>query len=269
VTSLHGNLYVLRADCIDIYTTTNCYEHLSRLYVDGLKGAEWNDLTSSELHNSLYVADNAKKMIRAVPLEGPQRDWVVPDCPCGVSVTRDDTLLVTCADIRQLLELSLHDGDCFRRTPLSPGIERPWHAVKLISGHYVVSHSTGRGLPGQHRACVVDSDGSILFHYGAQPGSGMGQLNWPCHLSHNTDELVFVADSSNNRIVLLTRDMQFMRHYVGSLSHPRRLHLERETRRLYISELRGRVVVVPLNDRAPFYCPNIHLVPLQSRRFSA
>ena len=260
VTSLHGNLFVLRADCIDVYTTTFDHTRLDRWRVDGLQGHEWNDLTSSVLHNCLYVADCAKKLIRAVELGGSIREWVVPDCPCGVSVTPDDTLLVMCADTHQLLELGLDLGDWLRRVDLSSDIQRPLHAVKLTTGHYMVSHSSARGLPGQHRVCVVDSTGSILHCYGAQSGSGMGQLDWPCHMAMDKDELMFVADSSNNRIVLLSPAMQLIREYVGFLRHPRRLHLERATRCLYVGDFGGRVVVIQLNDGTPLYCPRVRML---------
>jgi len=262
VTSLHDNLFVLRADRIDIYTTTSDYTCLSSLRVAGLQGHEWNDLTSSILYNCLYVADCAKKLIRALELGGSVQHWDVPECPYGVSVTPDNVLLVTCADSRQLLELSLDDGEWLRRVDLSSDIQRPLHAVKRTTGHYVVSHSSARGLPGQHRVCVVDSVGSVLHSYGAQAGSGVGRLDWPCHLTMDNEEFVFVADSSNKRIMLLSRAMQSVREYVGSLSHPRRLHLERATRRLYVSEFGGRVVVVQLNDCMG---PSVRLLTAQSR----
>ena len=267
VTSLHNNLFVLRADRIDVYMTTSNYAFLHSLPLAGLKGHEWNDLTSSVLRDCLYVADCANKLIRAVELGGSVGEWVVPDCPCGVSVTPDDdALLVTCAyPSRQLRELGFDGGDWLRRVDLSPDIQRPLHAVKLTTGHYVVSHSCARGLTGQHRVCVVDATGSILLSYGAQSGSGNGQLDWPCHISLDKDDSVFVADSTNNRIVLLNAAAQLVREYVGSLSHPRRLHFERATRRLCIGELAGRVVVVQLNDCAPSHCPSIHLLDEQSR----
>jgi len=266
VTSLHENLFVLRADRIDVYTTTSDYALLDSLSVAGLKGHEWNDLTSSVPRSCLYVADCAKNMIRALELGGSVQHWDVPDCPSGVSVTPDNVLLVTCADSRQLLELNLDDGDRLRHVELSEDIQRPLHAVKLTTGHYVVSHSSARGLHGQHRVCVVDITGRALYSYGAQAGSGAGRLDLPCHLTVDNEEFVFVADSSNKRIVLLSRAMQSVREYAGSLSHPRRLHLERATRRLYVSEFGGRVVVVQLNDcSTPQYCPSVCLLAAQCR----
>jgi len=258
VTSLHEKLFVLRSDRVDVYTTTSDYTLLDRMRLAGLKGHEWNDLTSSEPHKSLYIADCAEQLIRAVELGGSVRNWELPDGPCGISVTPDDnTLLVTCA--RELRELGLDGGDWLLRVKLSSAIQRPLHAVKLTAGHYVVSHGCTRGLPGQHRVCMVDSSGSILHSYGVQRGSAVGQLDLPCHLSMDKDDFVFVADSSNNRIVLLSPGLQAVRHYIESVSHPRRLHLERGTRRLYVGEL-NRVVVVHLNDDyTRLYCPSVRL----------
>jgi len=261
VTTLEHNLYVLRANCIDVHATTSDYSLLCHISLHGLKGHEWNDLTSSALHKSLYASDYAEQRILVVGLGGSVRQWMVQDCPCGVSVTPDDdALLVTCAISRELRELSLDRGDWLRCVKLCPDIQRPLHAVKLTTGQYVVSHSSVRGLPGQHRVCVVDSAGSVLHSYGAQSGSAVGQLDLPCHLGTDKGDFVFVADSSNNRIVLLSPANELVQHYVGAEFRPRRLHLERGTRRLYVGELGNRVVVVHLNDDStPLYCPTIRL----------
>jgi len=272
VTSLNSLLYVLRADYIDVYTTTADYTRLGCLSVPGLDGDECNDLTSSLRYNCLYVAHCANRLIRAVEREqGSQRQWDVGGRPCGVSVTPDDaTLLVTFADSRRLLELRLEGGDWLRDVQLSADIERPWHAVKLTCGHYVVTHSRVRGVPGQHRVCRVDSAGGVLSTYGARGGSDAGQLNWPSHVGlmpgeDDEDEFVFVADSNNNGIVLLSSSMQLVEHYVGSLVRPCRLHLERATRRLFVSEFGGRVLVVPLNDCLAPACSSVRLVPKPPR----
>lgn len=274
VTSLHGNLFVLRADCIDVYIySTNSqegsgsYSHFDRMPLPGLQGHEWNDLTSSELHSCLCVADCAMQRVRAVELEGSVRDWNVPGSPHGISMTpSDDTLLVTCDD--ELVELGLPGGDWLRRVKLCSDIQRPLHAVKLTTGHYVVSHGCARGLLGQHRVCMVNSAGNVLRSYGGQSGAAVGQLDLPCHMSVHKGDFVFVADSGNNRVVLLSPVVQLVQQYVGSVSHPRRIHLQRDARRLYIGELGNRVVIIHLdNDCTPLYCPTIRLLANQSRSF--
>jgi len=270
VTSLDDLLFVLRADCIDVYATTSQYAFLERFNVLGLKGHEWNDLTSSAFYSCLYIADCAENMIRAVTLRemeliGSVFKWKVPECPCGVSVTPDNTLLVTCANNRQLLELSLDNGDWLHRIELSSDIQRPLHAVRLTTGHYVVSHSSARGLSGQHRVCVVDSTGNTLHAHGAEPGSRLEQLNWPCHMTTSMEEFVFVADSSNKRVKLLSPAMQLVREYTRCLTHPRRLHLDRASGRLYIGDFGGRVVIVQLNDYTPFRCSSVRLITKYSR----
>ena len=261
VTTLQSNLFLLRANGIDVHTTTSDYSLLCRMPLTGLRGHEWNDLTSSTLHKSLYASDYVEQRILVVGLGGSVRQWMVQDCPCGVSVTPDDdALLVTCTFSRQLRELSLDRGDWLRCVKLCPDIQRPLHAVKLTNGHYAVSHSSVRGLPGQHRVCVVDSAGSVLRSYGAKSGSAVGQLDLPCHLGTDKGDFVFVADSSNNRIVLLSPATQLVQHYVGSEFRPRRLHLEHGTGRLYVGELGNRILVVHLNDDStPLHCPTIRL----------
>jgi len=269
VTSLHGNLFVLRAGCIDVCICTGAvsYSHSDRMALPGLEGHEWNDLTSSERHSCLCVADCAQQRIRVVKLEGSVREWPVPGCPRGISVTpNDDALLVTCDDIAELVELGLAGGDWLRRVQLCSDIQRPLHAVKLTTGHYVVSHGCARGLLGQHRVCMVNSAGIVLHSY----GSTSGRLDLPCHMSVDKGDLVLVADSGNNRLVLLSAGcLQLLQQYVGCVSHPRRLHLDRDARRLFVAELGNQVVVVDLNnDRTPpSHCPTVRLLAKQSRCF--
>ena len=78
-----------------------------------------------------------------------------------------------------------------------------------------------------------------MMSYGGEEGSGIGQLNGPCYLAVDKDGFIFVADHKNDRIVQLNSSLEFIRDFkpgsVG-LDKPMRMHLQEETRRLYISE---------------------------------
>jgi len=102
ITTLNNKLYLLRvrdSDQIEIYdivcpsprfTLRHCLS-LPRLYRD-----DWNDMTSSVKHCCLYVSNFSMNRIQRVdPDDGTVTMWPMPDAPCGLSMTRNDSLLVT------------------------------------------------------------------------------------------------------------------------------------------------------------------------------
>jgi len=168
--------------------------------------------------------------------------WSVLGSPCGLSVTPSANLLVTCQLPHKLVELSADSGQCVREIALHSDIYEPHHAVQLTTGQYVVCHGFWFGL---HR---VDDDGRVTRSYsGQQRGSGVGQLDLPRHLAVDEDsQFVFVADCCNNRVVVLSPPLEFVRYISEGLSRPCRLYLHQETRRLYVGQCNRGVAVIQL-----------------------
>jgi len=126
---------------------------------------------------------------------------------------------------------------------LQSDIKYPWHAVQLTTGQYVVCHGGSR----LHRVCIVDDDGRVTRSYGGHSGSGVGQLNWPMHLAVDEDsQLICVADLNNDRVVVLSPTLEFVRYISEGLSGPQRLYLHQATRRLYVGQWNRGVAVIQL-----------------------
>jgi len=173
--------------------------------------------------------------------------WPVPGKPCGLSVTPSGNLLVTCREPNKLVELSADRGHYVREIALQSDIVGPQHSVQLTTGQYVVCH--GHRYSAVHRVCVVGDDGKVTRSYGGQRGSDVGQLDNPRHLAVDKDESIFVADIGNDRVVLLSPTLEFVRYVIDEqLSKPRRLHFHQETRRLFVGqdECPGEVTVIHL-----------------------
>jgi len=169
--------------------------------------------------------------------------WPVRGSPCGLSVTPSANLLVTCNRPYKLVELSADSGQCMREIALQSVIYWPWHAVQLTTGQYVICH----GDIHLHRVCIVDDDGRVTRSYGGRYGSGVGQLNWPRHLAVDEDsQFVFVADRDNDRVVVLSPTLEFVRYISEGLSRPCHLHFDNATTRLYVCQLRDDIVVIQL-----------------------
>jgi len=259
VTSVDDELFVLlhRVDNqVNVYSI-NDYRLLRRLSLPGLTIYYWNDMTSCVRHKCIYVCDSDNKCIHMHDLARSAisrwrtskalatRKWSVPYTPCGLSVTPvGGNLLVTCLQPNKLVELSVDSGQCVREIALQSHTDGPCHGVQLTTGQYVVCHGLDDSL---HRVCIVDDDGRVTRSYGGQTGSDVGQLNGPCHLAvYEDSQFIFVADSDNNRVVMLSPTLEFVRYISEGLSGPYRLYLHHATRRLYVGQLRGGVVVIQL-----------------------
>ena len=248
VTSVDDKLFVLLHrdnNQVAVYSI-NDYQLLRHLNVPGLKPY---DMTSCVRHKCLYMSDFngsciyrydfsrtfSARMRRLVYNRIPQ--WSVPGEPCGLSVTLSCNLLVTCqGEPNKLVELSADSGQRVREIALQSGIVWPWHGVQLTTGQFVVCH--GAGYNRLHQVCVVGDDGKVTRSYGGQCGSNVGQLDCPCHLAVDKDsQFIFVVDQNNNRVVLLSPTLQFVRYVSEELSDPHRLYLHQATRRLFVGQL--------------------------------
>ena len=96
--------------------------------------------------------------------------------------------------------------------------------------------------------CIVDDDGRVTRSYGGQSGSDVGQLSVAVHLVVDEDSrFIFVADSDNHRVVMLSPTLQFVRHISEGLSRPHPLYLHHATRRLHAGQHdEGDVAVIQL-----------------------
>jgi len=235
VTSVDDELFVLLHQDVDqvaVYSIKD-YRLLRHLSLPELKRHEFNDLTSCVRHKCLYACDYDNRCIHRYKLAtSATSKWSVPGTPRGLSVTPSGNLLVTCQEPNKLVELSIDSGQCVREITLQSDIKYPWHGLQLTTGQYVICHGDRFTL---NRVCIVDDDGRVTRSYGGQRGSDVGQLNWPHHLAVDEDsQFIFVADSDNNRVVLLSPTLQHVRYISERLSYSYRLYLHQATRRLYV-----------------------------------
>jgi len=255
VTLLDEELFVLldRDACQIAVYSINDYRLLRHIGLPAqIKLSAYTYMTSCVQNKCTYVSDwdhNCVHKLSITTWFGRRSNrWTVfqvPDPPLGLSVTPDGNILVTCdAKPGKLVELGSDSGLCVREILLQPDIQCPWHGVQLTNGQFVVCHGADKNL---HRVCVVNADGGVTRSYGGQPGSSDGQLSYPRHLSvDNNSQSIFVADFNNNRIVLLSPSLKFVRCITEGLTHPARLHLDNATHCLYTGQRRSvNVITTP------------------------
>jgi len=247
VTSVDDELFVLLnrdKNQVAVYSI-NDYQLLRHLNLPGLKSRGLNDMTSCVRHKCLYMSEFTNCCIHRYHLARCAiSKWSVRGKPCGLSVTPSCNLLVTCRDEpNKLVELSADSGQCVREIALQSDIVNPRHGVQLTTSQFVVCHG---GVNSLHRVCLVGDDGKVTRSYGGQRGSDVGQLYNPYHLAVDTDsQFIFVADEYNDRVVLLSPTLEFVRYVGEGLSDPCRLYLHQATRRLFVGHA-DRVTAIQL-----------------------
>ena len=149
-----------------------------------------------------------------------------------MSVTKESNVIMTVQARNRIVEYS-PEGLIIRKIklPQSTALLHLWHSVKLNDECYVVSH--GLHSDALHRVCIVDGDGNLTMAFGRESGSTFEQLNMPFYLAVGGDSgCVFVADSHNNRVLMLNTNLEFQKEIGSTTSHkffgPRRIHLDEE-----------------------------------------
>ena len=190
-----------------------------------------NDMTSCNKHQCIYISDWKSKVVHRVENKSIITQWPVNDVPHGLSVNSVHNVLVTCHLVGKFKEITT-DGKLIREIRLQADIVNPSHTFELITDQFVVCH--GEGDDPVHRVCIVNSNGCILQSYGGSPGSDSRQLYSPVRLSVNG--CIFVADLNNDRVLMLSPNLTYIRTVVSGLISPLRLWFDQQTGRLYIAD---------------------------------
>jgi len=248
VTSLAGEIYVLRRNVVEVYDVIT-YRLQRCLAVPNAR--RFNDMTSCEHYCCIYISDYVVECIHKLDAQGAATQWPVNDIPEGLSMNPEHNLLVTCRIAHKIKEFTT-DGHIVRTVCLPGDVINPWHTVQTRSGQFIVCH----GVVGDavHRVCMISADGRHIVHsHGSKPGSDTDQYDVPAQLAVDNDEFVFVADVYNRRVTLLSPTLHYIRQVVSSDQlqwWPWCVYLDTHKRFLYVGEsvwedddLIGRVVV--------------------------
>jgi len=245
ITSIDSELFALLGrggNEVAVYSI-NDYKLLRHISLPGYKTYSQNYMASCVLRKCLYMSQYLERHVLRLELASRSvSTWPVHGEPYGLSVMQNGNLLVTARNPNVLIELSAERGRRVREISLQNDIENPWHSVQLANGQFVVCHGAYRSLS---RVCMIDDDGRVTRSYGGEEGSGDGQLHWPEHLAVDEDsQLIFVADSCNHRVVVLSPKLEFVRYIIEISSEPARLYFDQTTRRLYVAHSRAGVTVI-------------------------
>jgi len=84
---------------------------------------------------------------------------------------------------------------------------------------------------------LIDSNGYVVKSYGGAVGSGTQQVHVPVQLAVDRNGFVFVADLGNDRVLLLSPALTFVREVLSREQlkwRPLRLWIDSARHRLYV-----------------------------------
>ena len=231
--SSNKELYMVTSPDIDVYDIDTLV-HRRKIRVEGLVHA-YDMVAHADV---LYISEYQAKLIHRIQLSGETSSrWTVNSENLKMSINKRGNVVVSCFDINKIIEYT-PIGSCVREIQVNAidgTIRGLHHAIQLDDDRFLICHITKT----HHRVCIIDSNGRVMNSYGGGPGSEIGQMNGPHFLAIDRNGFILVADYNNNRIIQLNASLEFILEFIpgsAGLKKPTRIHLNENTRRLYIAE---------------------------------
>ena len=193
-------------------------------------------------HQCIYVSDFNHGSVHRAELSGSQavKQWSVDD-PAGLSVNKAHNVVVACCIRAKMIQEYTTHGALVREISIEQArVIQPCHAVQLSTGDFVVSEHTSPGA-----VSVVGVDGQLvdLRCYYPSETPDVEQMSYPRSLAVTKNDDFVVADSENNRILLINRSLSSARELAlsvdGGIQWPWCLCLDESRARLYVGEYDG------------------------------
>jgi DNA-binding beta-propeller fold protein YncE len=214
MTSIHNRLFVLRHPSeqrIQVYDAKS-FEQQQSLQLNGIReDTEESGLTSCVTNSCLYFCDSDQDTVYKVVLSENNTlfSWRTGRGPSGLSVNITCNLIVACYEAHRIQEYNTTNGSLVREICLESKDVMFWplHAIQVSSDRFVLScwdeidemwNVVEVDTKGRFSDCLIDQLNSTSRH----------EFDYPCHLSvDENNEFVFVADTNNDRILILNRSM--------------------------------------------------------------
>ena len=201
-----------------------------------------DDMVACAEHKCLYVVASTRCVYKIMTDHKLRHDATWPETellsrPVGLSLIRQEhevLLLVVCAT-GELVKVN-ERGRCVHTIVLQASVKCLYHAVQLHvnTGHYVVSYREKSCVRCSNVISIVDDLGRVMRRYGDWWTLSVRELlRHPVSVAVDSDGFVFVADIRNNRVMLLSPSLQFVRS-IETEEPPMSLHLDQKSRRLSV-----------------------------------
>ena len=262
VTTLNGQIFVVyrQLPFIVVYMSQQPYHRLADISIKGMKNPQ--DIAAGG--SCLYLSDAGVRAIwRVNAADGKGEKWLSGVLAEGLSVTSDEKLVllvwVDAQGSEEELsatwhgEIHIYGRDAVKESviKLSRDITAPHYVVMTTRKTFIVSY--GMRWHEMNRVCEVDMTGRMLKAFGSTQGEAVGQLSEPWYMSLDEDERIIVADTLNDRVVLLNKQLMLQRVLVtwhpqssSDVGGPGRLHYDSHSGRLLVGLNNGHLDIYQL-----------------------
>jgi len=181
------------------------------------------------VNSSLASIDRKGKLLK---------QWEVPYDPHNISVTSSGNILLTC-NARILIYSS--DGNIIQDLGLDANAcNLSWQTLLLNSGDYL--QCQGWLSSDHHRVLTLSREGTILKSFGSERQNSNSHLSEPVYMAMDRDKLIFVADSGNSRVVLLSPGLVYLSEK-DEVFEPYRVLLDEASGFLYVGTNHRRLLI--------------------------
>lgn len=247
MTILDQELFLLHGDssAIEVYDSDQ-FRLVRKMIICQKACAILFHITSCNQNKCIYIiSDNQQHTCKAILKVKPSGKLIKEWSTCGdngrLSVAYDANVILTVFETNKLNEYT-SDGELIRKVHLSAdaGIVHPWHAIKLCSDRYLVSHGSLFHKDPLHRVCVVDDEGDIRLSFGGKKGSTKRMMDGPMQLIVDRNGYIVVNDTRNARVLLLNPNLDYVQELVpsetGLLRNPRCICFDETNDRLLVAD---------------------------------
>ena len=197
------------------------------------------DLTANE--NLLFVGGRDK--IFSVELRDKSvTTWSIGSMWTSLSINKLGNVIVVSSGTKKLYEYT-SVGDLLREISLSDDFIHPFRAIQMENDQFLLCQANGT----LHRVCLIDNRGNLIKSFGSTQGSGNANLSYPYRLVVDRNGFILVADQSNNRVVLLNKQLEYVKDiipYSTKLNRIFTLFLDENNGRLYLSDFDNKKLVI-------------------------
>lgn len=248
VALLNDELFIisLYSNCLFVYNNLN-FTQQRVVAVDGLENCR--DIVSCQKNKCLYLIC-CPSSLKRVDVNGKVlAQWSIDFDPCNLSVTSAGTVVLTCNPAGIFEYRS--DGTLLRNLSLDQHeMAMMWQAISLDSGQFLVCQGWDQSR--YHRVlklqCSVTTGGGpvVACSFGDENNHISGRLHDPVYTTVDRDGCVLVADSGNDKIVLLSPNLYFLTDLLtgdDGLDQPYRVAVDEATGRLYVGMNSGHLLI--------------------------
>ena len=190
-----------------------------------------------ELSGHLYVSERSQAIIHKYDIKSKSSEkWKVFTSSATLSVTPEGSIVASFLSANRVLEYShSQTGKHTVGFDTKWHIVSPSHAIRIRTGEFVICDV----LCDQHRLIKMSHNLNAIQEFRRPCKLEMSALKMPQYLIRSGEDYILVADTDNNRILLMDIYLELVKELIlprHDLEKPFRMCLDRSSRRLFVAE---------------------------------